>query len=62
MNQCSEKSDEKRKKKMSRNYPDPGMQSLLTAARRYSESTSSDNGDTREYTNGGGRYNNRYID
>jgi len=49
----------KEKKKMSRNYPDPGMQSLLTAARRYSESTSSDNGDTREYTNGGGRYNNR---
>ena len=33
-----------------RNYPDPGMQSLLTAARRYSESTNSDNGDSMRYS------------
>ena len=34
----------------SRNYPDPGMQSLLSAARRYSESThtNTDNGHTRQ--------------
>ena len=41
---------------MERNYPDPGMQSLLQAARRYSESTASEP-DTSTTT----RHNNRWA-
>ena len=41
---------------MERNYPDPGMQSLLQAARRYSESTASEP-DTSTST----RHNNRWA-
>ena len=43
---------------MERNYPDPGMQSLLQAARRYSESTASEPDTT---TSTSTRHNNRWA-
>ena len=44
---------------MDRNYPDPGMQSLLQAARRYSESTASEPDTSVPSTSS--RHNNRWA-
>ena len=48
-----------RDKEMDRNYPDPGMQSLLQAARRYSESTASEPDTSVPSTSS--RHNNRWA-